>query len=283
MSRPGVLAILAWAAAAAAAQQPPTFSTATEAVRVDVLVTEGDRPVLGLTPADFEVRDNGVLQDVSFVSTETLPLNVILALDTSASVSGEPLRHLQGAGRSLLEGLQPEDRAALVTFSHEVALRQPLTREVERVRGELALLKPRGETAVIDGSYAAVVLADADVGRDLVIVFSDGVDTASWLPADRVLDAARRSDVVVYGVSLRGAERPEFLRELSRLTGGSLLEVDSTRDLGEAFVRLLREFRQRYLLSYSPRGVSPEGWHELRVTVKRRRATVAARAGYGAR
>jgi Ca-activated chloride channel family protein len=283
MSRPGVLAILAWAAAAAAAQQPPTFSTATEAVRVDVLVTEGDRPVLGLTPADFEVRDNGVLQDVSFVSTETLPLNVILALDTSASVSGEPLRHLQGAGRSLLEGLQPEDRAALVTFSHEVALRQPLTREVERVRGELALLKPRGETAVIDGSYAAVVLADADVGRDLVIVFSDGVDTASWLPADRVLDAARRSDVVVYGVSLRGAERPEFLRELSRLTGGSLLEVDSTRDLGEAFVRLLREFRQRYLLSYSPRGVAPEGWHELRVTVKRRRATVAARAGYGAR
>jgi Ca-activated chloride channel family protein len=283
MSRPGLLAILAWCAVTAAAQQPPTFSTATEAVRVDVLVTEGDRPVLGLTPADFEVRDNGVLQEVSFVSTETLPLNVILALDTSASVSGEPLRHLQAAGRTLLERLQPEDRAALVTFSHEVALRQPLTREVERVRGELALLKPRGETAVIDGSYAAVVLADADVGRDLVIVFSDGVDTASWLPADRVLDAARRSDVVVYGVSLRGAERPEFLRELSRLTGGSLLEVDSTRDLGDAFVRLLQEFRQRYLLSYAPRGVSPDGWHELSVAVKRRRATVAARVGYGAR
>ena len=283
MSWRALLATVVIGGAAAAAQQPPpTFSTATQAVRVDVLVTEGDRPVLGLTPADFEVRDNGVLQDVSFVSTEKLPLNVILALDTSASVSGEPLRHLQSAGRTLLERLQPDDRAALVTFSHEVALRQPLTSEVGLVGGELGRIEPRGETAVIDGSYAAVMLGDTDVGRDLVIVFSDGVDTASWLPADRVLDAARRSDVVVYGVSVRGAEPPEFLRELSRLTGGSLLEVDSTRDLGGAFVRLFQEFRQRYLLSYAPSGVSPDGWHELRVTVKRRRATVSARVGYSA-
>jgi len=113
-------------------------------------------------------------------------------------------------------------------------------------------------------------------------VFSDGVDTASWLPGDRVLDAARRSDVVVYGVSVRSTERPDFLRELSRVTGGSLLEVDSARDLGPAFVRLFQEFRQRYLLNYVPQGVSPEGWHELRVTVKRRRAVVSARTGYAA-
>jgi VWFA-related protein len=197
-------------------------------------------------------------------------------------VSGEPLQHLRAAGRTLLERLEPEDRAALVTFSHEVTLRQALTREVDRVGRELARIEPRGETAVIDGSYAAVVLGDTDVGRDLVIVFSDGVDTASWLPGDRVLDAARRSDVVVYGVSVRGTDRPDFLRELCRLSGGSLLEVDSTRDLGGAFVRLLQEFRQRYLLNYSPRGVSSEGWHEIKVTVKRRRATVSARAGYAA-
>ena len=115
-----------------------------------------------------------------------------------------------------------------------------------------------------------------------MIVFSDGVDTASWLPGDRVLDAARRSDVVVYGVSVRSTQRPDFLRELSRLTGGSLLEVDSTRDLGPAFVRLLEEFRQRYLLNYVPQGVSTEGWHDLKVTVRRRRAVVNARAGYAA-
>jgi Ca-activated chloride channel family protein len=268
------------ASAVVTAAQTPTFSTGVEAVRVDVLVTEGDRPLLGLGPADFEVRDNGVRQEVSFVSAEKLPLNVILALDTSASVMGEPLEHLRSAGLAMLERLQPEDQAALVTFCHEVTLREPLTRDVARVRRGLAQIEPTGETAVIDGSYAAVLLGDTDVGRDLVIVFSDGVDTASWLPGERVLDAARRSDVVVYGVSVRGAERPEFLKELSELTGGGLLEVDSTRDLRAAFVGILDEFRHRYLLNYSARAVSPDGWHQLEVKVKRRRATVRARAGY---
>jgi len=277
--RAGGLAFLVSSAVVTAAQTP-TFSTGVEAVRVDVLVTDGDRPVLGLGPADFEVRDNGVRQDVSFVSTEKLPLNVILALDTSASVLGEPLDHLRGASLALLERLEPEDQAALVTFSHEVRLRERLTRDLARVRRALAEIEPLGETAVIDGSYAAVVLGDTDLGRDLVIVFSDGVDTASWLREARVLDAARRSDVVVYGVSVRGADQPEFLRELSKLTGGGLLEVDSTRDLRAAFVGILDEFRHRYLLNYSARGVSLDGWHQLEVKVKRRRTTARARTGY---
>jgi hypothetical protein len=81
-------------------------------------------------------------------------------------------------------------------------------------------------------------------------------------------------------VALRGQDRPDFLRELSLVTGGSLLEVDSSRDLGAAFLRVLDEFRQRYLISYSPQGVPAAGWHPLTVTVKGRRATVKARAGY---
>jgi VWFA-related protein len=275
------LALLAVASGSGvAAQSPPTFPAAVEAIRVDVLVTDDDRPVLGLQPSDFEVRDNGVVQDVAFVSAEKLPLNLILALDTSASVAGEPLERLQSAGRALLTRLGPQDQAALVTFSQQVSLRQALTGDVARVERALAEAEPRGETAVIDGSYAAMMLAEADLGRDLLIVFSDGVDISSWLTAPQVLDSARRAEVVAYGVSVRGAERPEFLRALSRLTGGSLLEVDSTRDLSAAFVRILDEFRQRYLLSYSPQGVSPEGWHDLRVTVKGRKVSVKARAGY---
>jgi Ca-activated chloride channel family protein len=273
---------LVLSATAAAWAQTPTFSTGVEAVRVDVLVTDGDRPLRGLLASDFDVRDNGVRQEVSLAGADTLPLNVILALDASASVSGEPLGHLQGAGRALVDRLQPGDRAALLTFSNGVVLRQALTREVDQVKRELTRIEPRGETAVIDAAYAAIMVGEADVGRDLLIVFSDGLDTASWLSADRVLEVARRSDVVVYGVALRGADRPDFLRELSRRTGGSLLEVDKARDLSGAFVRLLDEFRQRYVLSYAPRGVSSDGWHELKVTLKGRRGVVKARDGYAA-
>src|SRR5574339_30707 len=82
--------------------QQPTFSTRREAVRVDALVTDRGKVVTGLGASDFEVRDNGVLQTVDLVSFQQIPLNVFLALDTSASVSGERLTHLQTAGHALL-------------------------------------------------------------------------------------------------------------------------------------------------------------------------------------
>jgi hypothetical protein len=112
-----------------------------------------------------------------------------------------------------------------------------------------------------------------------VIVFSDGLDTSSWLAPEAVLDTARRTDAIVYGVAVSGP-KDDFLRDLTASTGGSLIEIQSTKNLGPVFLRILEEFRQRYLVSYSPRGVPPGGWHRLEVRVKRRGAAVKARPGY---
>jgi len=263
-----------------AAQDTPTFATGVEAIRVDVRVTRSERVVLGLQAADFEVRDNGVLQEVELVSSEKMPLNVILALDVSGSVAGEPLDQLRSAGQALLSRLLPEDRAGLVTFSHEVTLREGLTRDRGRLLRALAEVQPRGETAVIDGSYAAMMVGEADVGRDLLILFSDGVDTSSWLTANQVFEAARRSDVIVYGVSVRGTVEPAFLGRLTQIAGGALFEVESMRNLSAAFLDILDEFRSRYVLSYSTNGVQSEGWHQIDVKVRGGRGVARARAGY---
>ena len=125
-----------------------------------------------------------------------------------------------------------------------------------------------------------MMLAESDVGRGLVIVFSDGLDTSSWLRSKAVLDVAKRSDAVVYAVSSGLADRSEFLADLTEHTGGRLFKIESTRSLSAVFLEVLNEFRQRYLLSYSPAGVSQEGWHQLTVRVKGRDSTVRARPGY---
>jgi len=268
--------------AAAVAASAQTFSSRVEAVRVDVLVTDNGRVVEGLGRDDFEIRDNGVVQDVELVSFEQIPLNVILGLDVSASVSGERLEHLQSAGHALLQELTDRDRSALVTFSHAVELREGLTSDIERVRTALSAVVGKGDTSLVDGSYAAMMIAGRDVGRSLLILFSDGLDTASWLSPDVVLESARRLEVVAYGVAVRGGSGTEFLEKLTEVTGGDVLEVEATRDLSRAFVRILDEFRRRYLLSYTPRGVASTGWHRLEVRVKGRRATVSARTGYQA-
>jgi VWFA-related protein len=241
--RAALLALLITAAPVAALAQTPTFSSRVEAVRVDVLVTENGRPVRSLGLADFEVLDNGVKQQVDLVSFEQLPLNVILTLDMSDSVVGERLSHLRTAGLGLLDGLKRGDQAALITFNHMVVLGADLTADWSRVRKALEQAQPTGNTSVVDASFAGMMLGESDVGRALVIVFSDGLDTSSWLQPEAVLEIAKRCDAVVYGVAAGSGPKPEFLSDLSEQTGGRLFEIASTKSLSAVFLEVLDEFR----------------------------------------
>jgi Ca-activated chloride channel family protein len=276
------LAAMVAAPSVAARAQQPMFSARVEAVRVDVLVTDRENgpPLLGLKPDDFEILDNGVPQQVDLVSFEEIPLNVILALDLSESVEGDRLHHLQSASGALIAGLERDDQAALVGFSHVVTLGAALTSDHGRVREALNGTFASGETALIDATFAGIMIGESDVGRGLLIVFSDGVDTASFLTENQVLDAAKRSDIVVYGVAVQSRVKPAFFKELTSATGGRFYEIEKTAGLENVFLQVLEEFRHRYLVSYTPRGVEPTGWHRLTVGVRGRRATVRARPGY---
>jgi len=262
------------------AAQQPSFSTTIEAVRVDALVTEHGQPVRGLRASDFEILDNGVPQQIDLVNFEQMPLNIILTLDMSDSVAGERLEHLRSASRSALATLDRSDQAALVTFNQAVSLGAPLTSDIAAVGLAIDRASGSGETSLVDGVFAGMMVGQSDVGRALLIVFSDGVDTSSWLQPDAVLDAAKRSDVVAYAVSVQSRLKTEFLRDLASLTGGRLFEIEKTADLEVTFRAIVEEFRHRYLLSYTPRGVAKDGWHRLDVRVKRRGAAIKARPGY---
>jgi VWFA-related protein len=204
----------------------------------------------------------------------------VLALDMSDSVAGERLAQLRDASGAVLDGLTKGDQAALVTFSHVVALGSPLSKDVGVARAALTDALGLGNTSLVDGVYAAMMVGESDVGRALLIVFSDGLDTSSWLSPDAVLESAKRSDVVAYSAAIGSVGGAPFLRELSALTGGTLYKIESTKDLRAMFLGILEEFRHRYLVSYTPRGVARDGWHRLDVRVKNRRAAIKARPGY---
>jgi VWFA-related protein len=285
----GLLAVAVWRGALAAdavhQEQRPTFSSGVEAIRVDVLVTERGRAVTNLTAADFAVSDNGVPQTVDLVSHDQVPLNVVLTLDVSASLKGERLQQLRSAGSLLVGRLRPNDQAALVTFDDTVVLQAALSPDPGRLRGTIDAITGsgrEGRTALVDALFASVLTAESDVGRALVVAFSDGVDTGSWLRSAAVLDVVKRSDAVVYAVTTRHSGRTPFIRDFTEASGGSWSEIDSTRDLAASFTGILDEFRHRYLVSYTPRGVVRNGWHAVSVQVNGRGRRVRARPGYWA-
>ena len=139
----------------------PTFSSRVEGVRVDVLVTDSSRkPLRGLTPADFIIRDNGVPQQVDVVSFGEIALNVGLAFDLSESVAGPRLEQLRAASKALTSELQPADQSGLITFDETVTLRCPLSLDRSCLDRSLAAAKPTGSTALVDG-----ILVGNDRGR----------------------------------------------------------------------------------------------------------------------
>jgi VWFA-related protein len=290
-------AIFVTAAALSANAQVSTFSVTAEEVRIDALVTEHRKPVIDLQAADFEVLDNGVKQKVEYISFEKMPISATMVLDLSKSVTGELLNHLKSAGDVLLKGLKKDERVALITFDNAVKLHSSLTLDIDRIKAVLHVMQPLpyGETSLIDASYAGLILAESNSERPLLVIFSDGLDTLSWLPADEVLESVKQTRAVVYAVSTgqlpdtasRRYPRKkselrsnEFLRDLTISTGGSLFEVESSKDLGDTFGRILEEFRQRYLITYIPSGVSNGGWHTVKVRVKQHNYKIMHRPGY---
>jgi VWFA-related protein len=257
-----------------------TFSSRTLGVRVDVLVMEGGKPVAGLTARDFELRDNGILQRVDVVDAVDVPINVVLALDSSASILGRRLTDLIAAGDAIVDGLKAVDRAAVVTFNHAVTPALQLNADLGAVRGALRAIDPGGRTSMMDGVYVALTATVDQTGRFLLVVCTDGSDTMSWLTPSEVLEASKRANAVVYAVTVGGGRRSGPLKDLADATGGQMFQVKGSGDLRSAFQRILTEFRTRYVLAYSPEGVSPGGFHRLDIKVPRRRASVTARTGY---
>lgn len=277
----------------------PTFEAGVEAVYVDVFVTSREKSARRLTDRDFDLRDNGVPQTVRVVSLEAIPLRAVLVFDASTSVSGEKLRHLRSAGRAFLNGLQPGDEPTLLTFSHEIRLREPPASTSHSLADVLDRVRPAGGTALFDALFAALKLVERSAGRPVIIVFTDGEDNFSWLGEAELLEMAEESNALIYavGVAERNrvsvevssrhhtapviqTERSEFLSEIASITGGRTWEVKSSSRLEQAFLEILADLHSRYLLTYSPERVEEWGWHELQVRVKDRKAKVRARRGY---
>jgi VWFA-related protein len=269
--------VAAWLAAQVALAPQTAFRTGIEVVRLDVSVIRGGVPVVGLTARDFALTDNGIAQDVESVTLEQLPLSVTLVLDVSQSVAGDRMRHLVQAGQGVTTALRSGDRAALVTFSHAVNLRVPMSGDMATMQAALGEMAGNGATALRDAVHLALQLQPQDQTRPLMLVFTDGHDTASWLTEDAAFDSAKRAGGVIHAVCV---EADPFLDRLTQLTGGRTWSATSDKQLQQLFTNVLDDMRARYLLTYTPHGVRKPGWHELSVKLKHGRANITARRGY---
>ena len=286
----------------AAQQTPraPLFRSSARRVVVDVFVSQNGRPVSGLTAADFQLLDNGELQEgVTLLNTADEPLSVVLLMDMSASVRGQKLQQSRRASRAFVDGLSPSDEIAVIEFATRYRLIQPMAKVTQDAISSLERLRGGGVTALRDSLHAATVYAESGTGRPLVVVFSDGDDNSSWLTMDDVVTGAEASSAVIYAVRVSSGagltlldenghgyvkisadyKGTRTLKNVVRAAGGRLISLPSTENLEDAYATILEEMRNRYLLVYEPVLREP-GWHSLDVELRHKKGEVRARAGY---
>ncbi len=273
------------------------FRTSVDVVRIEALVLAGGRPVPGLTAADFVVSDNDAPQVVRVRALTHEPIDVAIALDVSSSVEGTRLARLRAGAEALVAQLTPADRATLLTFDHALVL-GPRDADRAALEARLRTLGAQGRTSLVDAATTALVWSAGRERPMLVLVFSDGRDTASWTRPEQALALARTSDAVVdavvagdllqpsvarvagRGTAIAQPPHERFVADLAALTGGRVRNGGSGAGLAGAFRDSLQQFRSRYEISYEPADRTP-GWHAVDVRVPGRRATtVHARRGY---
>jgi VWFA-related protein len=281
-----IAAVAAWVAVPLAAQDA-VFRSFVDIVAVDVSVQQRGKPVGDLTPADFDVRDNGVPQKVINASRETLPIDVTLLLDLSSSVAGPLFTSLTRAIGEVGNALRADDTAQLITFNHRIHEVGDLKKIA--IVGPGTLGTPGGGTALLDAMASGLVARPDPNRRHMAIVFTDGRDASSFLDEPTVLELAARGGMSVFAVAVTdgthaipmAAAHANFLTSVAATTGGQLAVIQRDEDLQSSFLRAFDDFRTSYVLHYSPAGTTRGGWHELTVRVSKPGAfDVRARKGY---
>jgi Ca-activated chloride channel homolog len=286
-----ILGILAFVAAATSGVvgQEPTFRSSTRIVPVVTTVIDAEgRFVPGLDQDQFTILDNGMPQEITFFQNDVAPFTVVVMLDYSASMTAN-LDRLQAAAEQFVLRMIPEDKGQVGSFSDKIQFSGTFTNDRDDLIFALKDLQFGNPTRLYDAVNESMAMLRGVERRKVVLVFTDGDDTASRVGMGDVLDRARDEEVMVYAIGLeseffngqrRVRTRPDRgLRRLADETGGGYFELKKSDELAPTFTRVAQELHSQYTLGFTPATLDGRE-HKLTVRIKTPGMTARARRTY---
>jgi Ca-activated chloride channel family protein len=269
--------------------QEPTFRSGTQLVSLFVTVTDSRlRLVPDLGQDDFTVLDNGRPQPIVFFENQARPITVVVMLDTSASMTAA-ISLLRDAAEQFLIRMLPEDRGKIGAFNDKIEVTADFVSDRDDLIGALRDLDYGNATRLYDALALSLDELQGIEGRRVILVFSDGEDTASRARLGQIVDRARTEEVMVYAIGLEVEyfngvrmvrSRPDDgLRRLAEETGGGYFELEKTADLAPTFTRVAQELHSQYVVGFTPTSLDGRV-HRLEVRLRDGSMTARARRSY---
>jgi len=269
--------------------QEPIFRSSTRIVPVVTTVLDAQgRLAPGLEQDEFTILDNGKPVEISFFQNDVQPFTVVVMLDYSASMTAN-LDRLQAAAEQFVLRLLPEDKGQVGSFSDKIQFSGTFTNDRDDLIFALEDLQFGNPTRLYDATYESIAMLDDVNGRKVVLVFTDGDDTASRRGMGDVLERAKNDEVMIYAIGLESEffngqrmvrTRPDRgLRRLADETGGGYFELKKTDELAPTFTRVAQELHSQYVLGFTPAALDGKQ-HKLTVRLKKPGMTARARKTY---
>jgi len=254
---------------------------------VELLTTVTDatgRPARGFGAEDFQVFDNGQLQSLEkFEEVHNLPLVVGFAIDTSSSMKNALPEAKKAVLGFLDTAIKAQDRVFTIAFSGSAEVLTPPTDDFDLARKSLDRLTSYGGTALNDALVTSLFFARGFEGRKVLLLLSDGEDTASRIDFETAMSYAQASGTVVYTIGL-AIEKGSFRKQLERLakdTGGLSFEIAKAEELDQVYESIAEELRNQVLLAYAPKPAGePGSFHRVEVKVDKRGHRARTIGGY---
>jgi VWFA-related protein len=290
---------------------PPSITVDVSLVNILASVHDKHGGLIGnLNKDDFSILEDGKPQTIKYFTRESdLPLTIGLLIDVSASQKNLLDIERQAAHQFFSQVLRKKDEAFLISFGEESELLQDYTNSPKLLQAGLSHLQinsgasgigpgpvptisqPRG-TVLYDAVYlAAHEKLRSEVGRKVIVLITDGIDQGSKLKIEEAVEAAQKSDVVVYSIDYAdpsaygmfsfGGVSDFALQKMSGETGGRVFKVDRRHSLDEAFKQLQEEMRSQYAIAYSSTNPEQDGsFRRLIIKVADKNLKVQVRKGY---
>jgi len=259
------------------ADNPFRINVDVDLVTLPVNVVDKDgRIVAGLTQDNFQVFEDKVQQDIGLFKHEDIPLNMGLVIDNSGSMKAKRER-VHSAALSFVRESNPDDETFVIAFDDQAWLQQDFTGSLGDLVDALDELDPRNQTAMHDAIYLGIEhVKTGRLDKKVVLVISDGEDTASQLSYEKVLAYARNSkNVAVYAIGLleesesgggifrlgRSPQKKarEALKEIAEVTGGRAYFPKSIDEVEAICRQIARELRNQYTIGYYPKNTQKDG------------------------
>jgi Ca-activated chloride channel family protein len=296
------LLLLSTIASAQEVQPDDVIRVRTDLVAVPVTVTDSrGRRISDLQQQDFVLTDDGRATKIDYFASGAERIALVFVLDNSGSLR-EQLSRQQDAAIGLFSRFGPGSSVAVMRFGQEASMLAPFTSETESARAAFSVpVNPRAlsdRTAIFDAAMAAVQAyaprGENSPERRIVILISDGLDTASKTTAPQAVAAANRTNVSFYVIQLplftpgdgRLVPRPaaKGFRDLADRTGGkyfvagtarSALDPHAPVDLAPVFAAIEEDLRSQYIIGFYPGETSRDGQtHRAAITLSKSRMKV---------